>query len=87
MEKTRILLGLLLLPFAVSSQGLIINTFNRNTTSLNGEWNYIVDPYETGYYNFHSEIYDQKNAGSPSAFYNNYHAKNHFEPVNHYFYD
>ena len=79
MEKTRILLGLLLLPFAVSSQGLIINTFNRNTTSLNGEWNYIVDPYETGYYNFHSEIYDQKNAGSPSAFYNNYHAKNKSE--------
>ncbi|HQV59509.1 MAG TPA: glycoside hydrolase family 2 TIM barrel-domain containing protein [Chitinophagaceae bacterium] len=81
MEKTRILLGLLLLPFAVSSQGLIINTFNRNTTSLNGEWNYIVDPYETGYYNFHSEIYDQKNAGSPSAFYNNYHAKNKAELV------
>ncbi|MBL0307973.1 MAG: beta-glucuronidase [Chitinophagaceae bacterium] len=81
MEKTRILLGLLLLPFAVSSQGLIINTFNRNTISLNGKWNYIVDPYETGYYNFHSEIYDQKNAGSPSAFYNNYHAKNKAELV------
>ena len=81
MEKMRLFLGLLLLPFAVSSQGLIINTFNRNTTSLNGEWNYIVDPYETGYYNFHSEIYDQKNAGSPSAFYNNYHAKNKAELV------
>ena len=81
MEKMRLFLGLLLLPFAVSSQGLIINTFNRNTISLNGKWNYIVDPYETGYYNFHSEIYDQKNAGSPSAFYNNYHAKNKSELV------
>lgn len=81
MGKMRLFLGLLLLPFAVSSQGLIINTFNRNTTSLNGEWNYIVDPYETGYYNFHSEIYDQKNPGSPSAFYNNYHAKNKSELV------
>lgn len=31
---------------------LIINTQNRKTTSLNGAWQVIVDPYETGYYNY-----------------------------------
>lgn len=54
---------------------------SRKTTNLNGKWNYIIDQYETGYYTFHSEVYDQKNPGSPSAFYNNYHAKNKSELV------
>jgi beta-glucuronidase len=70
-----------LLPIALLSQELLINIGNRNTTSLNGSWNYIVDPYETGYYSFHSEVYDQKNPTSPSAFYNNYHTKNKSELV------
>jgi beta-glucuronidase len=65
----------------VFSQDQLINTPGRNTTSLNGSWNYIVDPYETGYYNFHSEVYDQKNPAFAPAFYNNYHAKNKVELV------
>lgn len=68
-------------PFTPFAQDLITNIPNRNTTSLNGNWNYIVDPYETGYYSFHAEVYDQKNPGSPSAYYNNYHAKNKGELV------
>lgn len=81
MYKPKLFFGLLILPVTLLSQGLLINTTNRNSTSLNGEWNYIIDPYETGYYNFHSEAYDQKNANSPAAFYNNYHAKNKSELV------
>jgi beta-glucuronidase len=81
MFKAIIFCNLFFLHLAVISQGLLINTNNRNITSLNGNWNYIVDPYETGYYSFHSEIYDQKNPGSPSAFYNNYHPKNKAELV------
>ena len=81
MCKAKIFFGCLLFPFAVLAQGLLINTTHRNTRSLNGNWNYIVDPYETGYYNFHSEVFDQKNVNSPSAFYNNYHAKNKSELV------
>jgi len=77
----KILLSLLLLPFYALSQGLITNTAGRNTTSLDGEWNYIVDPYETGYLSFHNEVYDQSNANSPSAFSANYHAKNKSELV------
>jgi beta-glucuronidase len=31
---------------------LIINTDNRNFTSLNGKWRIIIDPYEIGYYDY-----------------------------------
>lgn len=81
MFKAKIVSGLILLPFSLLAQGLLVNTVNRNITSLNGNWNYIVDPYENGYYNFHSEAYDQKNPTSTSAFYNNYHAKDKSELV------
>jgi len=30
----------------------IINVDHRETTSLNGQWNVIVDPYEAGFYNY-----------------------------------
>ena len=32
--------------------GLIANIEHRSTTSLNGAWHFIVDPYETGYYDY-----------------------------------
>ncbi|MFH1197275.1 MAG: glycoside hydrolase family 2 TIM barrel-domain containing protein [bacterium] len=37
------------------SQDQIVNISNRNTTSLNGEWSIIIDPYENGYYNYRYE--------------------------------
>lgn len=55
------------------SQDLITNTLNRKTFSLNGTWNYIIDPYETGYFNYRYEPYDQLPQKNNSAFYNNYH--------------
>lgn len=69
------------LQTTISSQELITNSVNRSTTSLSGAWNYIIDPYESGYFSFHHEPFDQKNVHSPSAFYNNYHAKNKQELV------
>jgi beta-glucuronidase len=77
----KLIFSLLFLPATCFSQELLINTANRNTTSLNGHWNYVVDPYETGYQNFHSEIYDQKNPASPAAFYNHYRPKDPSELV------
>ena len=51
----RILLTLLLLtPLAASAQPLI-NVDARQTTSLNGSWATIVDPFENGYYNYRYE--------------------------------
>ena len=38
------------------------NSLNREYLSLNGKWNYIVDPYETGYYDYRYQPRDQKEA-------------------------
>ncbi|MGB5314473.1 MAG: hypothetical protein WBN56_00600, partial [Robiginitalea sp.] len=35
-----------------SSAALLQNAFNRPATSLNGDWHYLVDRYETSVYNF-----------------------------------
>ncbi len=72
---------LLSLPSVTFSQNLITNTFNRNTTTLSGSWNYIVDPYETGYYNYRYQPFDQGDKKSINAFYNDYHPKNKSELV------
>ena len=53
--KTLILL-VSLFAFVSSTQaqqiGLIGNTDGRKTTTLNGEWQTIVDPYESGFYDY-----------------------------------
>ncbi|MBP6759058.1 MAG: beta-glucuronidase [Flavobacterium sp.] len=72
---------LLVFPLFGFSQELITNVPNRVTTSLNGEWNYIVDPYETGYYSFHRAAYDQQKGVQKAAYYSNYHAQNKQELV------
>ncbi|MBL0147145.1 MAG: family 16 glycosylhydrolase [Chitinophagaceae bacterium] len=69
------------LPLITFSQNTFVNTISKKTTSLNGSWNYIIDPYETGYYGFHGDVYDQTNPKATSAFYNNYHAKDKLELV------
>jgi beta-glucuronidase len=50
---------------------LIANVYNRTTSSLNGHWKYIIDPYENGYYNYRYEPFDkQKNPGKGAFFKN-----------------
>ncbi|MCB0289486.1 MAG: beta-glucuronidase [Calditrichaeota bacterium] len=49
---TMLLFTLTTLPIQPQSAPLIINVDNRNTASLNGSWQIIVDPYENGYYNY-----------------------------------
>ena len=39
-------------PVAAQSPSRIVNVEARRTTSLNGKWRAIVDPYENGYYDF-----------------------------------
>jgi beta-glucuronidase len=55
MVKT-LLLSLCLLTVAPSVRaqqiGLIANTDGRKTTSLDGQWQTIIDPYESGFYNY-----------------------------------
>jgi beta-glucuronidase len=57
-----------MLLFLAITQGicqpmLIQNIYGRTHTSLNGRWNYIIDPYEMGYYNYRRTPYDQSESG------------------------
>ena len=54
-----------------SQDNLLINTYNRTTTSLNGSWHYIVDPYENGYYNYRYEAFDKQENPWKDAFFMN----------------
>lgn len=77
----KLFLALLLLPGLACSESLLTNTDHRHRTSLGGTWNYIVDPYETGYYNYRHEPYDQEKEPSNAAFFTNYHARDKSELV------
>src|SRR6478609_6549950 len=78
----KILTLIFLTSFAIGqSQGLISNVPNRNATSLNGIWNYIIDPYQTGFYSFHLDQYDKQEKPAKGAFFTNYHAQNKQELV------
>lgn len=47
-----IILGLAIQTTAQAQAPLIANPAGRNTISLNGAWQIIIDPYETGYYDY-----------------------------------
>lgn len=71
-------LSLIIWSSAVLSQANVAlqNISGRQTTSLNGKWNYIIDPYETGYYSFHLDEYDKRKGFQMGAYFNNYHSPN-----------
>jgi len=41
------------------SEVVIAGVFARQTTSLNGKWHVIVDPYDTGYFDYRRQPYDE----------------------------
>lgn len=47
----------------------IQNVQGRNITSLNGKWNYIIDPYESGYYDYRYQPYENSPNPSNGAFF------------------
>ncbi len=55
----------------LAQENLITNVYNRATTSLDGDWHYIIDPYENGYYNYRYEPFDQQESPWASAFFLN----------------
>ncbi len=68
----RNLITILLLPFVLFAQNeLITNTANRAVISLNGDWHYIVDPYENGFYNYRYQAFENfENPGNGAYFTN-----------------
>ena len=59
-----------------AQEQLLINTYNRETTSLNGAWNYIIDPYENGFYNYRYEPFENQENPGNGAFFMNAKAQN-----------
>ncbi|NOU47985.1 MAG: beta-glucuronidase [Bacteroidales bacterium] len=47
------------------------NLYNRPATSLNGIWNYIVDPYENGFYNYRYEPFEDMKISGKGAYFTN----------------
>ncbi|MDT0687689.1 sugar-binding domain-containing protein [Autumnicola psychrophila] len=56
--------------FPVFSQRLIQNVENREKMSLNGRWNYIIDPYQMGYLDYRQEPFDESPSGKGGFFVN-----------------
>ncbi len=57
--------------FTFGQEQRLANTYHRDAFSLNGYWQYIVDPYENGYYNYRYEPFDQQSQPWASAFFLN----------------
>lgn len=76
-----VLLLCLQLPSWLQAQVPLTNITHRQTTSLNGAWASIVDPYETGYYNYRREPYDRQDPPSTGAYFMNHHPRDKVELV------
>lgn len=63
---------------------LIQNFKEREVLSLNGRWNYIIDPYEMGYYDYRYEPFDQSESGR-GGFYDDRNQKHKSELIEYNF--
>ncbi|MDR0412627.1 MAG: beta-glucuronidase, partial [Dysgonamonadaceae bacterium] len=67
--KNRMIILLLLVPFFAQAQETVLqNVYSREHQSLNGSWNYIIDPFDMGYY-------DYRLKENPNGFFKNQKAK------------
>lgn len=53
-----------------AQSALLQNAPQRSVLSLNGRWNYIIDPYENGFYDYRREAFDQSKSGK-GGYYDN----------------
>lgn len=53
-----------------NAQKTIQNIPNREQLSLNGNWNYIIDPYQMGYLDYRQKPFDESTTGT-GGFYDN----------------
>jgi beta-glucuronidase len=71
-NKVVIIAGILLIPFFYSdAQSLLQNITHRDKLTLNGKWHYIVDRYETGYYDYRYMPHDERENPGNDAFFMN----------------
>lgn len=63
----------------------IQNIQARKIQSLNGKWNYIIDPYENGYYDYRHQPFDQSKSGT-GGFFDDREQKDKSELIEYNFY-
>lgn len=81
MKKIKtILLVLLTTTPLLAQNNLITNIEEREHISLNGTWHYIIDPYETGFFNYR---YGERNENDREAYWNDPKVKNKTERIEH----
>lgn len=68
-----------------AQETLLINTYNRPSKSLNGYWNYIVDPYENGFYNYRYEPFENQKEPGKAAYFSNAKSENKSDLVEYNF--
>lgn len=56
MKKLLMLVCLCGLGTMLKATDVLHNVYSRNVQSLNGTWNYIVDPYDNGYYDYRLKV-------------------------------
>ncbi|RYU77854.1 glycoside hydrolase family 2 protein [Hymenobacter persicinus] len=64
---------------ACAQSALLQNAAGRRVLSLNGSWNYIIDPYENGFYDYRREAFDQSKSGR-GGYYDNQKPSSSQEP-------
>ena len=74
MKTSKLIISLILLVYfpaqsIAENNSLIQNIQGRNILTLNGKWNYIIDPYETGYYDYRYKPFDESTNPPNGAFY------------------
>lgn len=72
MIKRMLICGLMLANVVLLwAETTLQNSYSRQGMTLNGTWNYIVDVYETGYYNYRWQPHDgSENPGAGAFFLN-----------------
>lgn len=82
-QKRKLIFTLLLVgivQFSFAQIGLITNIEGRKTMTLNGTWHYIIDPYETGFYNYRSK---ERNENDKEAYWSKPNEENKIDRVEH----
>ncbi len=55
----------------MSQEQLLINAYSRPALILDGDWNYIVDPYENGFYNYRLDPFENHENPGNGAYFTN----------------
>jgi len=63
-----VLLFFFIVKMGIAQTSMLQNIYGRSNTSLNGRWNYIIDPYEMGYYDYRHMPFDQSASGKGGFF-------------------